>query len=278
MARLEEYHNTGLSLTHSIDEDPKDKQFPMHVHDNYEIYCFVSGKASYMVEGHIYDLRPGSLMLMRSAETHKLIVNGSGRYERYTLNFRPELLTDNGFPEEALTVFTERELGKRNLYLPGEFEEIKPVEFFAKCFRELEYLPKREVLLANIAAFLCAVFTAYMRMPEPPYREDRDLGREVIDFVNANLFEELSLEMISKEVHMSPSQIGRSFRKLTGTSVYDYILSKRLIVAQEMIAKGVSATEACQECGFRDYSAFYRLCKKRLGAAPTQTKRSIEKV
>ena len=277
MAMVERYCRDGVIMTHSIDETPKDAEFPMHVHDSYELYCFVSGKASYMVEGRIYDLRTGSILLMRSAETHKLIVNGSGRYERYVLHFRPEFLIDRGFSEDLFAPFLNRGLGERNLYLPSEFPDIKPIDFFVKCFREIEILPKEEVVAANLSSFLCAACAAFKGRVEPPYEEDRDIGREVIDYINANLSEELSLEVISREVHMSPSQIGRVFRKLTGTSVYDYVISKRLIVAQELISKGENATEAAQRAGFRDYSAFYRLCKKRLGVSPTESKRKIEK-
>ena len=123
---------------------------------------------------------------------------------------------------------------------------------------------------------MSGICVAFHNEKEPPYATDRDIGREIIDYINENLSEELSLERISNEVHMSPSQIGRVFRKLTGTSVYDYILSKRLIVAQELISKGENATYAAQKAGFRDYSAFYRLCKKRLGAAPTEVGEDIE--
>ncbi|MBE6549890.1 MAG: AraC family transcriptional regulator [Ruminococcaceae bacterium] len=277
MATLERDKVFGVYISHSIDEEPKAADFFMHVHDTYEIYCFVSGKASYMVEGRIYDLRPGSLLLMRSAETHKLIVNGSGRYERYVMQFRPDFLEERGFSKELLAPYLKRGLGERNLYLPSEFSAMKPIEFFQKCFRELEFLPKEEVFAANLSAFLSGVCTAFHNEKEPPYAVDRDIGREIIDYINENLSEELSLERISNEVHMSPSQIGRVFRRLTGTSVYDYILSKRLIIAQELISKGENATYAAQKAGFRDYSAFYRLCKKRLGAAPTEVREDIER-
>ena len=276
MPTLKKNGVSGVYISHSIDEDPKDKDFYMHVHDTYEIYCFVSGKASYMVEGRIYDLRPGSLLLMRSAETHKLIINGSGRYERYVMQFRPDFLESRGFSKELLAPYQNRGLGERNLYLASEFPSMKPIEFFEKCFRELEVLPKESVLAANLSSFLSGICVAFHNEKEPPYATDRDIGREIIDYINENLSEELSLERISNEVHMSPSQIGRVFRKLTGTSVYDYILSKRLIVAQELISKGENATYAAQKAGFRDYSAFYRLCKKRLGAAPTEVGEDIE--
>lgn len=275
MATVKRYDWTGFSISHSITDSPLDRQFPMHVHENYEMYCFVSGNASYTVEGSVYELNRGSLMLMRSAETHKLIVKGSELYERYTIHFRPEVLLDMGFSPELFRVFTDRELGQGNLYLPSEFSDIKPIEFFEKVFRESEYLPPRDAALSNFAAFLCSLCTAYGKRTASVGGEGADLGREVIEYINANLSEELSLESISRAVHMSQSQISRVFRRLTGTSVYDYILSKRIITAQELIAKGVSATEASRRAGFGDYSSFYRLCKKRTGNAPTDNKRSV---
>lgn len=276
MPNIRKCHFNGINMAHSIDEEPKDSNFQMHVHDTHEIFCFVSGKASYIVEGHIYDLRPGSLLLMRKAETHKLIINGSGRYERYTLNFSPSFLFSRGFSSSLEDPFLKRGLGERNLYLPSEFPELNPIAFFEKTFREMELLPQEDVAAANLSSFLCAVCNAFYNAPNPPYEADRDLGREIIDYVNENITEELSLEGISNKVHMSPSQIGRIFRRLTGTSVYDYILSKRLIIAQELISKGETATEAAEAAGFCDYSAFYRLFKKRLGVSPTESKRRIE--
>ena len=68
---------------------------------------------------------------------------------------------------------------------------------------------------------------------------------------------------------MSPSQINRIFNKITGTSVYNYVLSKRLVYAQGMIMRGEGAGSACVACGFRDYSSFFRQYKKRFGTPPS---------
>ena len=103
--------------------------------------------------------------------------------------------------------------------------------------------------------------------------EEDDIGKKLIWYVNENLTQEISLDSISEYIHMSPSQVNRVFRKLTGTSVYDYILSKRLIMAQEMISMGEGSISASQKCGFKDYSSFYRLYKKRMGGAPCEAKK-----
>ncbi len=275
MSVLTKYEIPGIRLSYGVDECPDDSRFAVHVHDDYELHCVASGKVGYMVEGRIYDLRPGGLMLMRQAESHRLLVNGSERYARFTLNFRPEVLEEHGFSPEIMTAFHNRGLGERNLYLPGEFQGVEPLGLFRQMLADCETMGARTVLVSHLATLLCAVNTAFLKQPELRYAEE-ELGRKLINYINDHLFEELSLSTISDAIHMSTSQINRVFHGLTGTSVYQYILSKRLIVAQEMIAKGESAVSASQKCGFRDYSSFYRLYKKRLGTSPTAAKRKTE--
>lgn len=267
------YHIPGIRFNHMVYDNPDDRDFKLHMHDDCELFCLVSGKVGYIVEGRVYDLRPGSLMLMRSTETHRLLVYGNERYERYTCNFRPEILREHGFSEELMAAFTDRGLGERNLYLPEEFSGLSPLSLFRQAHASCQTVAPESVLPANLIALLCAVHTVFSHCPEPVAGVKDDTGKELIDYINANLMEELSLQALSEQIHMSPSQINRIFHKLTGTSVYHYILSKRLLIAQSMIVSGESAISASQKCGFRDYSSFYRLYKKRMGVAPTAVKR-----
>ncbi len=277
MAQVEFYRIKGVILCHSVDEKPEDRRFPMHLHDNFELYCFVCGRADYMVEGQIYNLRPGSLMLMRSSETHKLIPCGHERYERYTLNFYPEILSQIDPEGRLLDPFLKRELGQRNLYPAEEFPEISPLACFRKMCSECQALGAEYTLRGNLLGFLSAVNLAYQTHSSPYEEEKADFDRSLLHFVNDHLTEDLTLERISEQMHMSPSQINRIFHRLTGTTAYRYVLSKRLILAQEMMAKGAGAVAASQSCGFHDYSAFYRLYKKRFGSSPTEIIREIEK-
>ena len=44
--------------------NPKNQKHPMHMHDNYEIYSFLSGDAEYYVEGSRYPLKSGDIILI----------------------------------------------------------------------------------------------------------------------------------------------------------------------------------------------------------------------
>ncbi len=267
MAIIEKHESELFSLSHSLDTNPVDEWFNYHIHDGYELFCLVKGKVSYVVEGHIYKLRPGAILLMRSSEAHKLIVNESDEYERYVFNFRPELFSL--FSKELLTPFTERALGERNLYLPSELG-VSAISVFEKIFTELSLICPKDVILANASSLFSAVLRAFLDTSRHINAKDKSIPQEIISYINEHLSDELSLDKIAKEVHLSASQTNRIFKEIAGTSVYDYILSKRLILFQEKRALGKSALEASQECGFRDYSSFYRLYKKRMGISPTR--------
>ena len=93
--------------------------------------------------------------------------------------------------------------------------------------------------------------------------------REILQYVNRHLYEELTLDELCRQFYISKTQLGRLFRAATGSTAWDYILVKRLIRARQLILSGVSITEASVCCGFRDYSTFYRAYKKRYDTSPT---------
>ena len=265
MAILEQFEGSGFAFSHSCDIEPKDSYFPLHIHDNHELFCLVKGDVGYIVEGHRYKLYPGTLLLMRSSESHKLIVNSPSEYERYVINFTSDFLLQNGFDSTILTPLLQRELGQKNRYSPKDFQNITPVYFFEKLENEAKIISPKNAVLSNLSALLSSINIAFLKKNN----KDTDEGG-IIAFVNDNLTKNLSVEEIAAFVHLSPSQLSRVFKKLSGTSVYEYILSKRLILFHEKMRMGMGAQEASNECGFHDYSAFYRLYKKRFGTSPTK--------
>ena len=96
------------------------------------------------------------------------------------------------------------------------------------------------------------------------------LVSQLIDYINKNLYEPLSLSRLSDKFFLSQSQLNRLFKKATGTSVWEYITIKRLIAARNRIRVGEHSGKVCISCGFKDYSSFYRMYKNRFGVSPKQ--------
>ena len=100
--------------------------------------------------------------------------------------------------------------------------------------------------------------------------ESPDVAKQLIEYVNKNLYEPLSLNSLSERFFLSQSQLNRLFRRATGTSIWEYITIKRLITARNRIRVGEHAGKVCISCGFKDYSSFYRMYKARFGVSPKQ--------
>ena len=98
----------------------------------------------------------------------------------------------------------------------------------------------------------------------------RSLSNECIEYINKHLCEDISVEAIAKKMNVSPSTLTHSFKKDMNISVYRYILKKRLILAQQKILDGEPSQKAALDCGFNDYSGFYKQYKKSFGVAPSR--------
>jgi AraC-like DNA-binding protein len=55
-----------------------------------------------------------------------------------------------------------------------------------------------------------------------------------------------------------------------GTSIYRYVIFRRLLQARELMSAGEPPGEVYQLCGFGDYANFYRAFKGEYGISPRE--------
>lgn len=263
-----DYGDTSLDFHHTIDRHPNDADFTMHVHERFEIFFFIAGEANYLVEGSKYPLDPGSLLVMRPTETHKIKILADKPYDRYSLHFSSSLLDVIDPEHHLLTPFNARPLGQHNLYRPSDFKGEQPLELFeAMCAPVLEHSCRRLEVLTHLYPLLGTINHAF-HQKQKEQTTTRSISEEIIDYINLHLFDELSLDFLASRFFRSTSQISRLFKQATGSSVWEYITIKRLMAAREKIRSGMSIGIVCQECGFHDYSCFYRAYTQRFGISP----------
>jgi len=93
----------------------------------------------------------------------------------------------------------------------------------------------------------------------------------VIDYINLNLSEDLSLDKIAKEFYISKFYLSKIFKANTGSAIGDFIIKKRLVYAKHLINGGSTPGNACIQSGFSDYSSFYKNYKKYFGVSPSNS-------
>ena len=266
MAQLFTYRDGELYSHHALDEAPDTEAFAMHAHEWMEVFYFLSGNASYLVEGTLYPLHPHDILITRSAEAHTPIVNADAPYERIVLHFSPGLV-EQFDPELALlSPFLDRRLGHHNLY-PASSD---PEGRLRGAFAGFTFEGVEEVRLNLIARLLLFLTTlkgmqgSHTRLHAPA----QGIQSQVVHYVNEHLFENLSLQSVADHFYCSRSQISRVFHQATGSSLWAYVTIKRLLAARAMIQRGESAASAGLKCGFSDYSSFYRAYHKHFHHSP----------
>ncbi|MEE1280081.1 MAG: AraC family transcriptional regulator [Oscillospiraceae bacterium] len=268
MRNFYDYTDKYITFHYSKTDFPDQKStgFSAHTHLLNELYYFISGKAVFKIEGTRYPLHPGDILIMRHAESHSLEISSGEPYERLSLHFDSELLRSIDPELHLLHAYNDRELGTNNLFTPSDF--YTPI-----CGMLAEALLKktdnpRQHIISMLIPILSELSVAYENKKNNPSEND-DSGRRIIDYINRHLSDDLSLDHICARFYISKPQLCRIFKAATGSTVWEYVTVKRLMAAQQLIRSGTAPTKAAANCGFNDYSVFYRAYRRRFGSSPS---------
>ena len=264
---LKEYSFGDIYIRHAIDNSPDEKEFNMHIHDRCEIYFFISGNVEYLVEGSKYPLNENSLMIMRPAEAHSPKITGSSTYERYAVNFPLDIVKNIDTENRLLIPFTGRLLGKDNMFSAVDMDMKLVNKLFSEMCSDNDDYGKRLTINTHLITLLDIINRAWSEKKRSGHKQQSTAER-IVMYVNDHLTEDISVPKLAEHFYLSASQFNRVFKQATGASPWDYITKKRLTVAKELLRNGVSAQEAAESCGFRDYSVFYRAYTKHFGYPP----------
>lgn len=90
-------------------------------------------------------------------------------------------------------------------------------------------------------------------------------------YIQANLSSPLSLETIAEQLHISPSHLSRTFKKVRGESLTEYINNCRIEKAKEYLTATDTLTyEIAELVGYNDPAYFSSIFKKHTGMSPTE--------
>lgn len=250
-----------INAEHRYTAHPDISKFTMHTHETYEIYCFVSGTAKYFIEGTVYRLKQGDILITKKAEAHTLMFGNDMPYERMFIQFNADALL-GAYKETALPFLDDRPLGKCNYYPAALSSSRRWTEYFHKICAADDTEEQRLYLTVLISELS-------EQPPCPEEKEDRkDSMADIIAYINCHLTEDLSLENLCDKFYVSKSHLNRKFKRLTGSTVWEYVTTKRLIAAKELLQNGKRPTTVATQCGFRIYSAFFYAYKAKFGVSP----------
>lgn len=96
------------------------------------------------------------------------------------------------------------------------------------------------------------------------------LAQHVMSYVDQHILEDVGLEMVSKQLHVSTSHLIRTFKKETGHTYLEYVTKKKMDKAAEYLEKEhLKVYEVSEKLGYRSTRYFSALFFRRFGCYPS---------
>lgn len=99
------------------------------------------------------------------------------------------------------------------------------------------------------------------------------LIREVTAYIDNNFNHSIKGDDLARRFGVSVSYLSHEFTRITGRSVYDYVLSRRITLARQLMETDMPLQDIAVKCGFHDYSNFLRVFRKETGVSPSVYRR-----
>lgn len=264
-------------------KDKSNLKFEFHYHDFNKIIIFISGEVTYLIEGKAYKLKPWDILLVNSNEIHKPVINSNCDYERIIIWVNSKFLKTQNKDCDLLNCFKIVSSNKSNLlrlntHFPASFEytlfklqdACQDKEFGSKVLKNSLFL--QFMVLINR---LCLNIENRVDNSEIEYDETIN---SIINYINENISEDLSIDSISSVFYMNKYYLMHKFKLQTGYTLHSYIMQKRLMFAASLVKKGISVTDICIKCGFKDYSNFLRAFRNTFGVSPKKYYRTFMEI
>ena len=267
----EGYLHENYHYFHLRDSAGQERDF--HFHDFDKLVLLLGGQVEYLVEDQRYELRPGTVLLVKQHAIHKAVIDKTRPYERIIL-YLNRAFFERTLPDAHLTDCFETAGRTGNwLLAPDEAQQreiMAVLEAYERAMPDTRFGAQtmRDTLVMQLLVLIGRLNTA---------EAQRETGfdakiQETLSYINEHLAEPLSVDALAERVYLSRSHFMRLFKAQTGSTVHAYIRQKRLLSASRLLREGVPAARAAAECGFGDYSAFHRAFRESFGLNPGELK------
>lgn len=243
-----------------------------HNHDFTEITFILSGKAQYCVEGNIYSVKAGDLLICNSGINHNnIVVNEKEPTTEFFVGF-----TDFHFKNMPSNSFNLKN-GDYILHTDNKLRQ----ELIKYCHamlaeNETNQVGKYFMIKANLIQFLLLIIRQNVEPShhQESYHFDSHFKsyavNQIISYLDAHYSEKISLDGIAQNMYLSSVYISKIFKEETGESPISYLIKIRLEKAKEMLVSADydSIKKIANLVGYEDAYHFSKLFKKYYGVSP----------
>ena len=210
---------------------------------------------------------------MNNSEIHQAFLAVEKSSEFIEIHFVPDLLVPFTQSFNLYHCFLDRPKGEQNKIILTKPQKEKIHKHFHKIenlFTNPLYADEvlKYTALIELVFYINRLFLNFSSIEERPNLPE-NLGM-ILEYIDDNIQNELSLEVLEKTFYINKSYLGRLFQKYLNVSIHEYIVLQRIAKAKELLLDGYSALDAGRLTCFNDYSNFSRMFKKVTNISPSE--------
>jgi len=244
----------------------------MHYHDFYEIYIQDNQTRDHIVSNKYYKLNPHDVMLLKPNILHQSI--SLDPHTRSLVYFTDDFLK-RYFTAETIQRFLS--VFQYSLISLSTENYYKATNIIREMQKEEETNPDN-TLFINLAELFLVIIKNTKQYP--PTAEDRsvinthendDSISPLISYVHENFLSLKNIDEIASTFYITPSHMCRTFKKLTGYTVIQYINILKIQRACRLLQEtSKSVTDIALDCGFNSTMYFCKTFKSILNITPSE--------
>lgn len=262
----------AITFAHKSDIGRKNEH-TLHLNDHVEIYIFIKGDVHYLVEDRYFVLQEGDVLVISPYSPHVPIIKNECDYERFYLLFPTDALSE--YPAAPMQALLHAAARQTLIRLPdSEKQTAISLLYRMSELSQRSFSAHAELLLHALAVeFVCLLnmnVSGEESFADEATRGVPPLVRHVLEYIQAHAAEITGIAPIAEAFYVSKQHLATIFKKHVGVTVNEYLLTKKISNAKQLLEQGRSVTFTCFECGFNDCSYFIKVFKRMVGMTPNK--------
>ncbi|GAA3400390.1 AraC family transcriptional regulator [Paenibacillus hodogayensis] len=278
MFYYDELQQNSLKYRYKEEQHPI---YPLHAHPGMELLFSFQGSVRHVIDSQIHQVEAGSMVLIQPFQLHGL-----------------ELVSDEPFFRTVFIVdpyYVERLLQPHPLYLDF-FRTLctrkLPLhvithpylsDLFAKGRKHFTPQGYPERQNGQLALFLMSVIQTLewiwdeLKLEElPPQTRPFHHAEQAMKWIHDHLTEEIGLDAMAGDLHLSPFYLSRLFHQATGSTVNQYIAAIRVREACLLLkTTELPIARIAEKVGIPNPSYFVRVFKQKMRMTPQRYRNGV---
>lgn len=258
--------------------------FPIHVHNVWELNFVEHAAGAQRIVGDSDEIiGEKDLVLVTSTELKHAWQNGNCRsndIHEITIQFHPNLFSSPAFQknqfDSIMKMMTKAEHGLA--FGLADINRILPILRMIPTERGFYSVMKFFILLHELS--LSEDARVLSKNSSPEYTESDYQMKKILDYLNKNLSNPITIDELAQYMGMSLSTLSRFLKKNTNHNFTDFLQEYRInTVVRELNSNGKECImDIASRCGFVSQSYFYKIFKKYKGVTPQEYRENYQRM